>query len=194
MDTLPSKEVADIVASMKGKVWLLIHDHHGNHVIQKSITKINELVHQAPDQDEVSTEGLMKSLNIILDEVVDSIKELVVHPYGCRVVQRLIENCRGEEKVKILDSVSKGVVLNTIISHEYGNYVVQRMLESGSHEDKTAIYDVISTKIVDLSKQKHASNVVEKMLTFGDKSQREAIIDEILDVSIFPTVCTLASN
>mmetsp|Transcript_36268 Transcript_36268/g.67343 ORF Transcript_36268/g.67343 Transcript_36268/m.67343 type:complete len:628 (+) Transcript_36268:163-2046(+) len=182
LDTLNKEDVANIVASVKGKVWLLVHDHNGNHVIQKSVTKINEFFHQSQGQEDTAEyERLLASLDIIIGEVTNNIKDLSVHPYGCRVVQRLIENCAGEQKAQVLDSISQGDLFEVLINHEYGNYVVQRILAYGRVSDRSAIFDAITTNILKLSKQKHSSNVVEMMLTYGDAGQRHAIIEEIIN-------------
>lgn len=41
-----------------------------------------------------------------------------------------------------------------------------------------------NNNMMNMSKKKHASNVVEAMLRFGDASQREKIVQEMLDVSV----------
>ena len=123
-------------------MWLLVHDHNGNHVIQRSITKINEFIAQATtvgleeeqeqeEQNEVITTSLVNALDIIIDEVTSSIKELATHPYGCRVVQRLIEHCHDAQKDKVLDCILDADLSNSLINHEYGNYVIQRTLTYG---------------------------------------------------------------
>ncbi len=190
LDTLDKTDVAAIVSSVKGKVWLLVHDHNGNHVIQKSVTKINELFLQSQGGGQEEEEGpsdetrlLLASLDIIVDEVTDNVKDLSVHPYGCRVVQRLIENCSGPQKTRVLDAVLEEGLVGMLIDHEYGNYVVQRVLAYGRPSDRVAVYDAIATNILKLSKQKHSSNVVEMMLTYGDAGQRRRIIEEVMNVS-----------
>jgi hypothetical protein len=50
-----------------------------------------------------------------------------------------------------------------------------------------------NNNMMNMSKKKHASNVVEAMLRFGDASQREKIVQEMLDVSVLfvtPGDCT----
>jgi len=211
LDTLTKADVANIVSSVKGKVWLLVHDHNGNHVIQKSVTKINEFFHQekamkqaaqssvhppassSPNEEEEEVEVvddeeldamhsmLVESLDIIVDEVTSSIKDLTIHPYGCRVVQRLIEHSVDPHKTKVLDCIVSEGLFSTLINHEYGNYVVQRVIAYGRASDKEAIFETITGNILKLSKMKHSSNVVEMMLTYGDAGQRQHIIEEILN-------------
>lgn len=182
LDTLEVEDVASLVGSLKGKVLLLVHDHNGNHVIQKSVTKINEFCQQCQNEEECTLIALLLDrLDMIILEVTNNIKDLALHPYGCRVVQRLIENCTGAQKTHVLDSILKDSLLSMLINHEYGNYVVQRMLTFGRTSDRVAIFDAISTNIVNMSKQKYSSNVVEMMLTYGDIEQRHQIIEEILN-------------
>ena len=140
MDTLDKEDAANIVSSIKGKVYLLVHDHNGNHVIQRSIAKINEYVALSDledhEVDEPTLNNLITALDIIIDEVTTNMKELAKHPYGCRVVQRLIEHSVGEQKVRVLDCVFEGDMTNELITHEYGNYVIQRALTYGRPEGK----------------------------------------------------------
>ena len=180
------EDVANIVSCIKGKVWDLVHDHNGNHVIQKSVTKLNEYLHEAQGREGSATQSsLLNSLDIIIDEVTASLKDLSIHPYGCRVVQRLIEYCTESQKAKVLECIANEGLFQTLINHEYGNYVVQRVLAYGRPEDKDSVFDTISGRIMELSKQKHSSNVVEMILTYGTKMQQEHIIAEILHVSMY---------
>lgn len=201
MDTLSRADVANIVASEKGRVKHLVHNHNGNHVIQKSIMRINELVRDdcptaGKDIEEMaaSRELLLSSLGVIIDEITESISDLSMHPYGCRVVQRLIEHCSGPQQARVLDSVVVGIpgadgaaaagLLESLVEHEYGNYVVQRVLAHGRMSDREAAFNVVRSNVLRLSTQKHSSNVVEMMLTYGDADQRHDIVEEMLTVSM----------
>ena len=61
--------------------------------------------------------------------------------------------------------------------------------------DKAAVFETITknNNILKLSKQKHSSNVVEMMLTYGDVEQRHQIIDGILNVSLLLVLLILAT-
>ena len=200
MDTLSRTDVANIVASVRGRVKHLVHDHNGNHVIQKSIMRINEFIRDdcptdGKDDEEqaASRELLLSSLGIIIDEITENISDLCVHPYGCRVVQRLIEHCSGPQRARVLDSVVVGIpgaegavavgLLGSLVEHEYGNYVVQRVLAHGRMSDREAAFESVRSNVLRLSTQKHSSNVVEMMLTYGDADQRRDIVEEMINVS-----------
>ena len=190
---LSHEDVANLVLTLKGSVRSLIHDHNGNHVIQQATIKINEALHR-PEvrEDSAARELLLSSLDVIVDELSS---DLATHPYGCRVFQRLIEHGNDPHKARVLDCLVQEDIFSKLIDHEYGNYVVQRVLTYGRPSDKAAVFNAITGNILKLSCQKHSSNVVEMMLTYGTAEQRHQMVDEILNVSIVPMsfaiVCSL---
>jgi pumilio RNA-binding family len=53
-------------------------------------------------------------------------------------------------------------------------------LEHGKPDERTVIIKELAGKIVQMSQQKFASNVVEKCLTFGGPEEREFLVNEML--------------
>jgi pumilio RNA-binding family len=73
-----------------------------------------------------------------------------------------------------------------LLDDQYGNYVIQHVLQYGRHSDRDSLLDIVTEGgILSLSKQKFASNVVEKLLKYGNAGQRNAIVRELLKVSSF---------
>jgi pumilio RNA-binding family len=109
----------------------------------------------------------------------DTVSKLCVHTYGCRVIQRILENCEESQTQPILDAILAD--LNNLTNDQFGNYVVQHILEQGRNvEDKNKIVKSIKGKVIELSNHKYASNVVEKCLAHGSETDRREIIEEIL--------------
>jgi hypothetical protein len=54
------------------------------------------------------------------------IPELSCDPYGCRVIQRLLEKAGTDQRTAILSEVF--VILESLVQDQYGNYVVQHIL------------------------------------------------------------------
>lgn len=54
------------------------------------------------------------------------------------------------------------------------------MLEHGKPNEKSAIIEMLAGQIVNMSRQKYASNVVEKCLSFGTPVERQILIAEML--------------
>lgn len=57
------------------------------------------------------------------------------------------------------------------------------MLEHGKPHERTTIISQLTGKIVEMSQQKFASNVIEKCLSFGTPEERNAIVHEMLGSS-----------
>lgn len=70
-----------------------------------------------------------------------------------------------------------------MLDDQYGNYVIQHVLQYGRHEDRESVmHIVIANGLLQLSKQKFASNVVEKLLKYGTPNQRNILVREMLQV------------
>jgi pumilio RNA-binding family len=54
------------------------------------------------------------------------------------------------------------------------------VLERGRPQERSQIISKLSGHVVQLSQHKFASNVVEKCLEYGDASEREVLIAEII--------------
>lgn len=55
---------------------------------------------------------------------------LSTHPYGCRVIQRILEHCTGEQTSPVLEELHQHT--EQLLQDQYGNYVIQHVLgESG---------------------------------------------------------------
>ena len=54
---------------------------------------------------------------------------LSTHPYGCRVIQRILEHCTPEQTTPILDELHSST--EQLLQDQYGNYVIQHVLEHG---------------------------------------------------------------
>jgi len=122
----------------------------------------------------------------IVDTFVDKVEELAMHPYGCRVIQRILEH-HGKNQgfhepligsVEIINELLNCTI--NLVQNQYGNYVVQHVLKHGRPEDKHETIRKLRGKIVEYSQHKFASNVIEQCVEFGNTEHRQWIIDEIV--------------
>lgn len=79
---------------------------------------------------------------------------LSTHPYGCRVIQRILEHCTPEQTTPVLEELHQHT--EQLVQDQYGNYVVQHVLEHGCQEDKSKIVNVVRGKVLTLSQHKFA--------------------------------------
>ncbi|OMO96777.1 hypothetical protein COLO4_15099 [Corchorus olitorius] len=151
-----------MVKELDGHIMRCVRDQNGNHVIQKCIECVPE-----------------DAIQFIVSTFYDQVVTLSTHPYGCRVIQRVLEHCHEAKTQQIMmDEVLQSVCM--LAQDQYGNYVVQHVLEHGKPHERSSIIKKLTGQIVQMSQQKFASNVIEKCLTFGTPVERQNLVDEML--------------
>ncbi|VFQ98219.1 unnamed protein product [Cuscuta campestris] len=161
-------EVVDVdqkikmVEELDDHVMRCVRDQNGNHVIQKCIECVPE-----------------EHIQFIISTFFGQVVTLSAHPYGCRVIQRVLEHCKDPQtQSKLMEEILGSV--STLAQDQYGNYVIQHVLEHGEPHERSIIIQELAGKIVQMSQQKFASNVVEKCLTFGEPNERQLLVNEML--------------
>lgn len=132
-----------IAEELKKGVLVCIENMHGNHVIQKCVEHLPA-----------------ESLSFITEVVAERLEFIATHMYGCRIFQRMLERCPHQELVPILEDIPR--ILPKLAKDKHGNYVVQCILDHGRIEDQRRIIEVIGNNILEFSRNKISSNVVEK--------------------------------
>lgn len=183
LETLQEEDLPHMMLEFHHNVLSCIHDQNGNHVIQKCIEVMNARAKKweaAGDPDRAFF--LREQIDFIVNDVLVNTATLSCHPYGCRVLQRILEHCDDQKKELVLDEIQKNH--QKLLDDQYGNYVIQHVLQFGRDSDRDSILRIIQAAgLLGLSRQKFASNVVEKLLKHGNGSQRRAIAREMLHVS-----------
>jgi pumilio RNA-binding family len=182
LESLDEDDLPRILREFHNNVLSCIQDQNGNHVIQKCIEVLNGRARKAAALGDMHrAKFLSEQVDFVIDDVLANTALLSCHPYGCRVLQRILEHCIEQKKMTLLDEVKK--CHKTLLDDQYGNYVIQHVLQYGREEDRDSIVQiVVENGLLLLSRQKFASNVVEKLLKFGNGDQRRAIVREMLKV------------
>eukprot|EP00547_Thalassionema_nitzschioides_P001271 CAMPEP_0194217010 /NCGR_PEP_ID=MMETSP0156-20130528/20144_1 /TAXON_ID=33649 /ORGANISM="Thalassionema nitzschioides, Strain L26-B" /LENGTH=944 /DNA_ID=CAMNT_0038945919 /DNA_START=131 /DNA_END=2965 /DNA_ORIENTATION=+ len=182
LETLNEDDLPKLLIEFHHNVLSCIHDQNGNHVIQKCIEVMSNKAKQAYSvHDGERAKFFGEQIDFIINDVLENVTPLSCHPYGCRVLQRILEHCVEPKKVRALDEISKSH--KVLLDDQYGNYVIQHVLQYGRHEDRESVmHIVIANGLLQLSKQKFASNVVEKLLKYGTPNQRNILVREMLQV------------
>lgn len=151
-----------LVNELKDEIVDLVRDANANHVIQIAISRVP-----------------IEHVQFVVDTIVSSVQYWAVHNYGCRVVQRLLERCSGITKQKMLADLHS--CAQTLIADQYGNYVAQCVIIIGSADDRNKMINVIKANLLSYSRQKYASNTVEKGILYGSDKQRREIMLVLAD-------------
>jgi pumilio RNA-binding family len=186
LEALDDSDVEKLLCEFHHNVLSCIHDQNGNHVIQKCIevmsAKATKAQHSGNESESKFFEG---QIDFIIDDVLNNVRSLACHPYGCRVLQRILEHCPEPKKSRALDQIKKHH--KALLDDQFGNYVIQHVLQYGRSTDRDSLLDIIvASSLLILARQKFASNVLEKLLKYGNSDQRSRVVEEMLKVRIDP--------
>lgn len=191
LEALDEDDLPRLLREFHHNVLSCIHDQNGNHVIQKCIEILNSRANKAAQMGDTHRASfLSEQIDFVVDDVLANTTSLSCHPYGCRVLQRILEHCGERKKSAILDEIKK--CHKTLLDDQYGNYVIQHVLQYGREEDRDSIVQiVVECGLLGLARQKFASNVVEKLLKYGNGDQRRAVVREMLKVRLrLESICS----
>lgn len=131
-----------------------------------------------------------KFAHIKFEDVVDDIYSLCKDQYGCRYLQRKLEEQNDEQRDIIFEQVfphfiklmtgsamidslydacrssSHVHVLLLHIIDPFGNYLCQKLMERCTDEQRTRIVEQVSQDLVDISLNMHGTRAVQKMIEY----------------------------
>lgn len=198
LDYEPAVYTRKLIGNLTGHVLDLSLQLYGCRVIQKAfeITDIDQKIEMAKELgsnllkcvcDQHANHAIQKCIEFVPPEHIQfvyrslrgKVKMLSSHPFGCHVIQKALEFCKDPQMkhalaTEILESV------NELSVDPYGNYVVQYIVEHGEPRERQIIVLKFDGRVMQMSHQKHSSNVIEKCLIHGSYMDRKRIIVEIL--------------
>ncbi|CAK5089790.1 unnamed protein product [Meloidogyne enterolobii] len=154
----------EVIKEISNHVLKCVKDQNGNHVVQKIIERVE------PQQLQFIIDAFTKG-------APDTVCSLSSHPYGCRVIQRVLEHCTEEQKRPVLEQLHENIF--TLVTDQYGNYVIQHVIEHGISLDRERIVKCLRGDVLKYAQHKFASNVIEKCLICGTTEQKNILIDEV---------------
>lgn len=159
-------EHASIVAELKGHVWEALNCPHANYVMQKCITTMR------PQMCQFIIDELVK------DRKVTSAARL---KFGCRVIQRLLEHCREDQLLTIVeDIIADGIDL---ARHPYGSFVVRHMAEQGSCEQNHRLIELFRENVMTVNYDGVTCKVIEKTMEHATQSDSRALALDIIQIN-----------
>ncbi|KAF7095367.1 hypothetical protein CFC21_097555 [Triticum aestivum] len=163
LEVMELDQKIDLVRELDGNIMRCVRDQNGNHVIQKCI-------------ECVPTEHI----GFVVSAFRGQVASLSMHPYGCRVIQRVLEHCGGDSRGQcIIDEILQSACI--LAQDQYGNYVTQHVVEKGKSHERAQIISKLAGQVVTMSQNKFASNVIEKCFQHGDIAERDLLIREIVE-------------
>mmetsp|Transcript_56003 Transcript_56003/g.175739 ORF Transcript_56003/g.175739 Transcript_56003/m.175739 type:complete len:329 (+) Transcript_56003:58-1044(+) len=147
-----------IAAELAGHVWEAVRCPHANHVVQKCIIMLRP-----------------RAAQFILDEIMRGsiVFQAVRHKYGCRVVQRLLEQCHQDQVHGLAEAILSDVYW--LSRHPFGNYVMQHLLEFGTGAQRLRIVEAVAGNLRGLARDTHGRSVVNACLLHGPEGSKTAL-------------------
>jgi len=151
-----------LIQELDGHVLECVKDQNANHVIQKCIETVQN----------------SKDIEFIIKAFYGRVYDLSTHPYGCRVIQRMLEHCDDSLKRPVLEELMQFVEL--LAKDQYGNYVLQHVLQHSPDDQKIKIVRIVANNVLEFSKHKFASNVVERCFISTDTRMKDILLSGVV--------------
>jgi len=158
VDRLDKDDIVLFCAFVKGQIPELTAHPSANHVLQRLLPKMPQLQLQA-----------------VVTELRGKVVELGCDLHGCRVLQRMVETCKGDVLSPMLDEVLENA--EELCESQNGNFVVQFVwLFERRRKDRACLMSLFESRLAHLSCNKYGSNVVERAFTFGSGVEQERFV------------------
>eukprot|EP01064_Diplonema_japonicum_P025462 TRINITY_DN36892_c0_g1_i1.p1 TRINITY_DN36892_c0_g1~~TRINITY_DN36892_c0_g1_i1.p1 ORF type:complete len:657 (+),score=101.07 TRINITY_DN36892_c0_g1_i1:152-1972(+) len=166
LDLVPHELQQVVLSELQGHVPECVVDQNGNHVIQKCV------------------ECLPGQSAFIIQSFLTRVDTLATHPYGCRVLQKILEYGKQNPQSQLAQSTANvlhEIIRNVqmLVMNQNGNYVVQHVMTNTPPHYAQAIVNSLTPMFVKLSCHKFASNVAEKVYHHATPEQRVRIVQTI---------------
>jgi len=127
-------------------------------------------------------ESLPKDLNdIICKQTKNQILVLSNHPYGCRVMQRILTYCNYDARKQAFHDMMPDMV--ELLSNSYGCYVVQTLIENLPSENLQPLAtEYIIPRFYELAIDATGTHVVQHACRYFDDDDKMEIIECAMDV------------
>ncbi|XP_074263014.1 uncharacterized protein LOC141585854 [Silene latifolia] len=161
-DSLVFQTLYSSLAEVKGNIHLMAKDQHGCRFLQKKFE-----------------DGSFEDVQTIFNEIIDHVVELMIDPFGNYLVQKLLDVCNEEQRMKIVHVVTKDrgelvrICLNT-----HGTRVVQKLIDSlRSRKQISLIIRALEPGFLDLIKDLNGNHVVQRCLQCLNYDDNKFIFD-----------------
>jgi len=143
MEINQSLKIEGFFDAIKNCTIDLLKDLNGIHVIQKIITSLPEIN------------------NYIYEILYTNFVTISTNKNGCCALQKCLEFADKNQKNNLIELIIKNSIL--LMTDQFGNYVIQYLISLQEQILNEKIINSFCSNIEYLSKQKYASNVIEKV-------------------------------
>lgn len=177
---LAERSVQTLLAyEMRGHVKRAIASPHANHVVAKIVEVL------PPSQS-----------NFIVVELRGDGAKAARHPFGCRVINRLVEHSladrssEGDLKAALIDEIV--LEAGDLCRHQFGHHVMNIMLEHGLPEHRSKIVAALMQDLHVNARNRRATYVIEQALMWASAQDVKVLEQRLTESS--ENIMDLADN
>ncbi|KAJ4962609.1 hypothetical protein NE237_022548 [Protea cynaroides] len=151
---------------LRGRLVAVAKDQHGCRFLQKKFE-----------------EGRVEDIEMIFAEVKDHVGELMVHPFGNYLVQKLSEACTDEQKMEIVRTITnEEFQLVKICIDMHGTRAVQKLLEHlSTPEQISCVMLALRPGTVILTKDVNGHHVIQHCLQRFSNEDNKYLLNTVAD-------------
>lgn len=150
-----------LAAELRSHVAEAVRSPHANYVVQKCIQTLRP-----------------EAFQFMIDELMsDSILSVAHHKFGCRVLQRIMENGTDAQVRKLGEVLLEHI--DELARHPFGNYVVQHLLGYGDLEHRRRAMSRIEQSSSTLCRDPFGSAAVRAVLASELDAERALLARKI---------------
>lgn len=133
---------------VKGHIYSVAKDQHGCRFLQRQFD-----------------EGGPEEVDKIFLEIIDHVLELMVDPFGNYLVQKLLDVCNEDQRLKILNTTTANGELINVSLNMHGTRAVQKLIETlTSSQQVSMVTASLRPGVVTLIKDLNGNHVVQRCL------------------------------
>ncbi|GMH17362.1 hypothetical protein Nepgr_019203 [Nepenthes gracilis] len=152
----------DSLVEVRDSIYFMAKDQHGCRFLQ----------HRFDDDG-----GSIEDRQIIFDEIIDHIAELMVNPFGNYLIQKLLHVCDDNQRMSIVQMVTKEPgELVKISLNTHGTRVVQKLIETlKTRKQILLVVLALEPGFLDLIKDLNGNHVIQRCLQCFNSEDNEFI-------------------
>ncbi|XP_047335460.1 pumilio homolog 12-like [Impatiens glandulifera] len=204
------EQISMIMSALVPGVLELATDQHGYHVLQQCLKSFSDndnqvnlcflllydliikigllnlfndysVIHSTSNQLQSNGTKIVESqvsCTLLVMAIAERCFQIATNRCGCVVLHTCVDECSGELKYLIISEIIANA--SHLSEDPFGNYVVQRLLDLKIPKVTGDILRQLAGNFFFFSRNKFASNVVEKCLVEAEPAQSEQIIMELI--------------
>lgn len=127
-----------------------------------------------------------------MDDVLGRIDIFAKDQYGCRFLQRKLDEGLPEDIDTIFSEVFDSIV--ELMTDPFGNYLCQKLVEHCSDEQKSAIISKVSPELINISLNMHGTRAVQKLIECLNTPAQVRMVVDALKSSVVTLIKDLNGN